>query len=77
MAPCLMRQVAGVSKGRSLNPILISAATFAVIGDIVAGAAKNAKDRVLVHDVGDTPVCGEMLKRWWRNSAGVRKPSAW
>ena len=27
-----MRQVAGVSKGRSLNPIVISAATFAVIG---------------------------------------------
>jgi hypothetical protein len=26
-----MKQVAGVSKGRSLNPILISAATFAVI----------------------------------------------
>ena len=32
LAPCLMRQVAGVSLGRSLNPIVISAATFAVIG---------------------------------------------
>jgi hypothetical protein len=32
---------------------------------------------VLVHDVSDTPLGGEMLKRWARYWAGVSWPRAW
>lgn len=44
MAPCRMRQVAGVSQGRSLYPILISAATFAVLRDIVQHGATQVTE---------------------------------